>query len=253
MRKTTAMARLDGKIALITGGTSGIGAATAKLFAAEGAKVIVTGSSQKSVDAAKAELPGIEVVVSDAGDIAATKALVDHVKAKHGRIDVLFVNAGIAKFAPIEAADEAFFDAQFNVNVKGLYFVVQQAAPIIPDGGSIILTASTAATSGGPNMSIYSATKAAVRSFSRTFAAELAPRNIRVNTLSPGPIETPIFGKSGLDQAQIDGFLDNIKSRVPLGRIGHVDEVAKAALFLAADASFTTGSELIVGGGLVDI
>ena len=253
MRKTTAMAKLDGKIALITGGTSGIGAATAKLFQAEGASVIVTGSSQKSVDAAKAELPGIEVLVSNAGDVAATKALVEQIKAKHGRIDVLFVNAGIAKFAPLEAADEAFFDAQFDVNVKGLYFVVQQAAPIISDGGSIILTASTAASSGGPNMSIYSATKAAVRSFSRTFAAELAPRNIRVNTLSPGPIETPIFGKSGLNQAQIDGFIDGIKARVPLGRIGHVDEVAKAALFLAADATFTTGSELIVGGGLVDI
>ena len=146
-----------------------------------------------------------------------------------------------------------FSTVQFDVNVKGLYFVVQQAAPIIPDGGSIILTASTAASSGAPNMSIYSATKAAVRSFSRTFAAELAPRNITVNTLSPGPIETPIFGKSGLNQAQIDGFIEGIKSRVPLGRIGHVDEVAKAALFLAADATFTTGSELIVGGGLVDI
>ena len=214
------MAKLDGKIALITGGTSGIGAATAKLFQAEGASVIVTGSSQKSVDAAKAELPGIEVLVSNAGDVAATKALIEQVKAKHGRIDVLFVNAGIAKFAPIEAANEDFFDAQFDVNVKGLYFVVQQAAPIIPDGGAIILTASTAASSGAPNMSVYSATKAAVRSFSRSFAAELAPRNIRVNTLSPGPIETPIFGKSGLNQAQIDGFIDGIKSRVPLGRIG---------------------------------
>ncbi len=245
--------KLKDKIVLISGGTSGIGAATAKLFQAEGASVIVTGSSQKSVDAAKAELPGIEVLVSNAGDVAATKALVDQVKAKHGRIDVLFVNAGIAKFAPLEAADEAFFDAQFNVNVKGAYFLVQHAAPIIPDGGSIILTASTAASSGGPNMSVYSATKAAVRSFSRTLAAELAPRNITVNTLSPGPIETPIFGKSGLDQASIDGFISNIKTRVPLGRIGHVDEVAAAALFLAADATFTTGSELIVGGGLVDV
>ncbi len=247
------MAKLAGKIALISGGTSGIGAATAKLFQSESATVIVTGSSQKSVDAAKAELPGIEVLVSNAGEVAATKALIDQVKAEHGRIDVLFVNAGIAKFAPLEASDEAFFDAQFNVNVKGAYFLVQHAAPIIANGGSIILTASTAASSGGPNISVYSATKAAVRSFSRTFAAELAPRNITVNTLSPGPIETPIFGKSGLDQTQIDGFIDNIKTRVPLGRIGHVNEVAAAALFLAADATFTTGAELIVGGGLVDV
>ena len=247
------MAKLQGKIALISGGTSGIGAETARLFQSEGATVIVTGSSQKSVDAAKAELPGVDVVLSNAGDVAATKALVDQVKAKHGRIDVLFVNAGIAKFAPLEAADEALFDSQFDVNVKGAYFLVQHAAPIIPEGGSVILTASTAASSGGPNMSIYSATKAAVRSFSRTFAAELAPRNITVNALSPGPIETPIFGKTGLDQTSIDGFINDIKTRVPLGRIGHVKEVAAAALFLAADATFTTGSELIVGGGLVDI
>jgi NAD(P)-dependent dehydrogenase (short-subunit alcohol dehydrogenase family) len=247
------MAKLENKIALISGGTTGIGAATAKRFQAEGATVIVTGSNPASVEAAKADLPGIEVVRSDASDVAAIKALVDQVVAKHGRIDVLFVNAGIAHFAPLEAVDEAFFDKEFGVNVKGAYFLVKHAAPAIPNGGAIILTASTAASSGGPNMSVYSATKAAVRSFSRTLAAELAPRNIKVNTLSPGPIETPIFGKSGLDQASIDGFISNIKTRVPLGRIGHVDEVAAAALFLAADATFTTGSELIVGGGLVDV
>ena len=247
------MAKLEGKIALITGGTTGIGAASAKLFQAEGATVIVTGSSAKSVEAAKAELPGIEVIVSDQADTKASEALVDQVKAKHGRIDVLFVNAGVAHFAPLEASDEAFFDNQFNVNVRGAYFLLQHAAPVIADGGAIILTASTAASQGGAGMSVYAATKAALRSFGRTLAAELAPRNIRVNTVSPGPIETPIFGKSGLSQAQIDGFIEGAKARVPMGRLGAPEEVAATALFLAADATFVTGGEIIVGGGLVSI
>ena len=247
------MGKLEGKIALITGGTTGIGAASARLFQAEGATVIVTGSSAKSAEAAKAELPGIEVIVSDQGDTAAAKALIDKVKAEHGRIDVLFVNAGVAHFAPLEAVDEAFFDTQFNVNVRGAYFVIKHAAPVIADGGAIILTASTAASSGGAGMSVYSATKAALRSFGRTLAAELAPRGIRVNTVSPGPVETPIFGKSGLSQAQIEGFIEGAKARVPMGRIGRPEEIADAALFLAAGATFITGGEIIVGGGLVSI
>ncbi len=247
------MARFDGKIVLITGGTTGIGEATARLFNSEGATVIVTGSSATSADAARASLPGVEVLVSDQGDTGAVKALIDHVKAEHGRIDVLFVNAGVAHFSPMEGVDEAFFDKQFNINARGAYFVVKHAAPIVPDGGAIILTASTAASSGGPGMSVYGATKAAVRSFGRTFAAELAPRNVRVNIVSPGPIETPIFGKSGLPQEAIDGFLADAKRRVPLGRIGHSDEVAAAVAYLAGDATFTTGAELMVGGGLVDV
>jgi NAD(P)-dependent dehydrogenase (short-subunit alcohol dehydrogenase family) len=244
-RRFSIMAKLDGKIALISGGTSGIGA--------EGATVIVTGSSQTSVDAAKAELPGIEILVSDAGDVASTKALVDQVKAKHGRIDVLFVNAGVAKFAPLDAVDEAFFDAQFDVNVKGAYFLVKHAAPVIADGGAIILTASSAASRDGGSMTVYAATKAAVRTLGRAFAVELAPRKIRVNTLSPGPIETPIFGKTGLSKEQIDGFMQDAKKRVPLGRVGQPEETAAAVLYLAVDATFTTGSELHVDGGLVDI
>ena len=247
------MGKLEGKIALITGGTTGIGAATAKLFQAEGATVIVTGQSAKSVDAIKTDLPGVEAIVSNQGDPSASKALVEQIKSKHGRIDVVFVNAGIAHFAPVDQVDEAFFDKQFNINVRGAYFVVKHAASIMPDGGAVILTGSTAGSSGGPAMSVYAATKAAIRSFSRTLAAELAPRNIRVNTLSPGPIETPIFGKTGLSAEQIDGFLADTISRLPLGRIGRPSEVAAAALFLAADATFTTGGEVIVGGGLVDI
>ncbi len=248
------MAKLQDKIVLISGGTSGIGAATAKLFQAEGATVIVTGSSQKTVDEAEAALPGVEVLVSDAGDLKAAKALVDQVKAKHGRIDVLFVNAGRAQFAPLADIDENFFDAQFNPNVKGAFFLVKHAAPVLSDGGSIILTASVAGSTGGlPGATVYGATKAALRSFGRTFAAELAPRNIRVNTISPGPIDTPIFLKNGYPQAAADAFLENAKTRIPLKRPGHVDEVARAALYLAADATYTTGAELFVDGGLVDL
>jgi NAD(P)-dependent dehydrogenase (short-subunit alcohol dehydrogenase family) len=247
------MSKLDGKVALITGGTTGIGAATAKLFQTEGATVIVTVSNPASIEAAKAALPGIEVVHSDQADPASSKALVDQVVARHGKIDVLFVNAGVAYFAPVALSDEALFDKQFGINVRGAFFIAKHAAPVIPTGGAIIFTASTAASTGGPNMSVYAATKAAVRSFGRTFAGELAPKGVRVNVISPGPIETPIFGKSGLSQAQIDGFIDDIKGRVPLGRIGDADEIAKAVLFLAADATFSTGEELIAGGGLVSV
>lgn len=248
------MSKLNGKIALISGGTSGIGAATAKLFQAEGASVIVTGSNQTTVDQAKAELPGIEVVVSDAADPKAAKALVDDIKARHGRIDVLFVNAGRAQFAPLDQVDEAFFDAQFNINVRGAYFLVKHAAPVIVDGGAVILTASVAGSAGGlPGATVYGATKAALRSFGRTFAGELAPRGIRVNTISPGPIETPIFLKNGYPQAAADAFFENAKTGIPLRRAGQADEVARAALYLAADATYTTGAELFVDGGLIDI
>jgi len=247
------MSKLGGKIALITGGTTGIGAATAKLFQSEGATVIVTGQNPATVAATRARLPGVEAVVADQSDIGSTQKLIEHIRAQHGRIDVLFVNAGVAHFAPIENVTEQFFDREFAVNVRGAYFVIKHAVSIMPDGGSVILTASTAASSGAPAMSVYAATKAALRSFGRTLAAELAPRDIRVNTLSPGPIRTPIFGKAGLSQEQIDGFIDGIKSRVPLGRIGNPEEVAATALYLAADATFMTGGEVVVGGGLVYI
>jgi NAD(P)-dependent dehydrogenase (short-subunit alcohol dehydrogenase family) len=246
--------KLDGKIALISGGTSGIGAATARQFQSEGATVVVTGSSQASVDKASAELPGIEVVVSDAADIAATRALVDQVKARHGRIDVLFVNAGIARFAPVAQIDEEFYDSQFDVNVKGAFFLLKHAAPAIPDGGAIILTASVAGASGGlPGSTIHGATKAALRSFGRTFAKELLPRGIRVNTISPGPIVTPILDKHGFPPAQKEAFIVGAATRIPLGRTGTEEEVAAAALYLAADATYTTGAELFVDGGLIDL
>ena len=248
------MAKLDGKIALITGGTSGIGAASALKFQEEGATVIVTGSNPKTLEAARRDMPGIEVIESDAGDASATKRLIDQVAAKHHRIDVLFVNAGIGKFAPSEAVDEAFFDAMFNINVKGAYFVLKYAATVMKDGGSIILTGSVAGSKGGDGATVYGATKAALRSFGRTFATELAPRRIRVNTISPGPIETPIFGKMGLSEEQMASMTEKMVAGIPLKRTGHAEEVAAAALFFAGDdSSYTTGAELYVDGGMIDL
>jgi NAD(P)-dependent dehydrogenase (short-subunit alcohol dehydrogenase family) len=248
------MAKLEGRIALISGGTSGIGAEAAKLFQSEGATVVVTGSSEQSVKAARAALPGIEVLVSDAGNVAATKELVDQIKATHGRIDVLFVNAGIAKFAPLAEVDEALYDNHFNVNVKGAFFLIKHAVPVIPDGGAIILTGSVGGANGGlPGATVYGSTKAALRSFGRTIARELASRSIRVNTISPGPIVTAILDKGGLTPAQKDNFIEGAKTRIPLRRTGTSAEVAAAALYLAADATYTTGAELFVDGGLIDL
>ena len=248
------MAKLDGKIALITGGTTGIGAAAARRFQAEGATVIVTGSNPATLEAARRDLAGIEVIASDAGDTAAAKALVDQVVASHGRIDVLFVNAGIVKFAPSPMVDEAMFDLQFNINVRGAYFLIKHTAPVMPDGGAIILTASVAGSLGGPGTTVYGATKAAIRSFGRSFAGELAPRRIRVNTISPGPIETPIFGKAGMTAEQQAGFQEGAAATNPMKRFGQPEEIAAAALFFACDdSSYITGSELFVDGGMTQI
>jgi NAD(P)-dependent dehydrogenase (short-subunit alcohol dehydrogenase family) len=246
------MAKLHGKIALISGGTSGIGAETARLFQAEGATVIVTGSRQASVDAASASMPGVEAILSDSKDIAASQTLVEKVKAKYGRIDVLFVNAGVASFAPIAEVDEAFFDRHFDVNVKGAFFLMKSALPAMPDGSAIVLTASVAGASGGVgSASVYGATKAALRSLGRTFAKELLPRKIRVNTVSPGPVLTPFLDQ--FSPKQKDNFIESAKTRIPLGRTGTAAEVAAAVLYLAADATFTTGAELFVDGGLIDL
>jgi NAD(P)-dependent dehydrogenase (short-subunit alcohol dehydrogenase family) len=188
--------------------------------------------------------PGIEVIASEAADVAATKRLVETVKATHGRIDVLFVNAGISRFKPISMIDEAFFDTQFGINVRGAYFVMKHAIEIMPDGGSIFLTSSVSAALGVAGQTVYGATKAAVRSFGRSFARELAPRRIRVDTISPGPIETPIHAKAG-KQREIASIAQQF---VPLARMGQAEEVASVALFLASeDASYITGGELFVG------
>ena len=244
------MDRLKGKIALITGGTSGIGAATARLFQAKGATVIVTGASENSVNAARQTMPGIEVVHSNAGDTQAAQQLVKAVAQKHGKIDVLFVNAGIARVAAAADTEERQFDELFATNVRGPYFLLKQAIPVLSDCASIILTSSAGALRGIPGLSAYSASKAALRSLGMTIAVELAPRKIRVNTITPGPINTPIGGKMGLTPEQMAGFGEMI-ARVPLKRPGEADEIAAAALYFASnDSRFTTGTELVIDGGL---
>jgi NAD(P)-dependent dehydrogenase (short-subunit alcohol dehydrogenase family) len=249
------MGKLNGKIAVITGGTTGIGLAAAKLFQQEAAQVVVTGRSPGTLAEAQQELgPGALVVQSDTGKLGDIDKLIGQVRAKFGRIDILFANAGTGKIAPIEQVDEALFDEQFQTNVKGLYFTVQKAIPLIPDGGAILLNASIVSKKGFPGMSVYSATKAAVRSFGRTLAAELAPRRIRVNTISPGPVATPGIGKLGLPSDAAKQFGENMAQSVALKRFGQPDEIARAALFLVSeDASFALGTEMFVDGGLAEL
>lgn len=249
------MGKLSGKIAVITGGTTGIGLATAKLFQAEGAQVVVTGRSAGALaEAQKALGTSALVLQSDASRLADVDALAATVREKFGRIDILFANAGIAKFAPVEAVTEEDFDAHFGTNVKGLYFTVQKTLPLIPEGGTILLNASIVSRKGFPGASIYSATKAAVRSFGRTLAAELAPRRIRVNTISPGPVDTPIYSKMGFGADAQKAFEESMAAGVSLKRFGQPEELAKAALFLVSDdASFVVGAELFVDGGLAEL
>lgn len=250
------MGRLEGKIAVITGGNSGIGLATAKLFVTEGAYVFVTGRRQRELDKA-VELIGNNVmaVQSDVSNLTDLDRLYDTVKEQKGRIDILFANAGIMELLPFETVSETYFDKTFSVNVKGVFFTVQKSLPLVSNGGSIVLTGSVAGSKGMNGLSVYGATKAAVRSFARSFTAELKNRKIRVNVISPGRIDTPAASAaiSGLqaseEQAKI-GVLDSI----PLGRMGSPDEVANAVLFLASDdTSFITGIELFVDGGRAQI
>jgi NAD(P)-dependent dehydrogenase (short-subunit alcohol dehydrogenase family) len=249
------MGKLSGKVAVVTGGNSGIGLSTAQLFAAEGAQVVVTGRRKAELDAAVAAIGhGAVGVQGDVAKLADLDALYAEVKAKFGRIDVLFANAGVCELAPISDVSEEHFDKVFDINVKGLLFTVQKALPLFSDGGSIILNSSVANTTGIPAFGVYSATKAAVRSFARTWTAELKDRKIRVNVISPGPIETPIFNKVGLSAEQLQQFDAQISAQVPLGRFGKPEEIAKAALFLASDdASYVAGADLYVDGGLVAV
>ncbi len=246
------MKRLEGKVAVVTGGNSGIGLASAKRLAEEGARVAISGRNQKTLDEA-VKLIGHSVLAiqADTTKIPETEKLLKEVVQKLGKIDVLFVNAGIALFAPLEAVNEAHFDEQFNTNVKGAYFTVLKAIPHLNDGASIILNTSIVSKKGQANASVYSATKAALRSFARTTATELLGRRIRVNAVAPGPIETPIFGKTGLPQQAIDEFAKHITEAVPMKRFGKPEEVAAAVAFLASsDSSYITGVELNVDGGM---
>jgi NAD(P)-dependent dehydrogenase (short-subunit alcohol dehydrogenase family) len=249
------MARLEGKIAVITGANSGIGLATAKRFASEGAKVFMTGRRQEQLDAAVKEVGhGAIGVQGDVSNMADLDRLFDVVRREAGSIDVLFANAGGGEFASIEDATEEQFDKTFDINVKGTFFTVQKALPLIKDGGSIILTGSTATTTGIPTFSIYGATKAAIRNFARHWILDLAPRKIRVNVLVPGATSTPGWHGIAATEEQNRQMIAQTEAGTPLGRLAEPEETASAALFLASDESgFVTGSELFVDGGSAQV
>jgi NAD(P)-dependent dehydrogenase (short-subunit alcohol dehydrogenase family) len=247
--------RLEGKVAVVTGGNSGIGLASAKRLHEEGARVLITGRNTKTLDAAVSAIgTGTLAIQSDVSKVQDIDRLFSVIASKLGKIDVLFANAGIAKFAPYTASPETLFDELFATNVKGVYFTLQKAIPLLNDGASVIFNTSVVASKGTENMSIYAATKAAVRSFARTAATELQSRRIRVNAVAPGPIATPIFGRTGLTEEQIEGFKAGISTLVPMRRIGSPEEVASAVAFLASDdASYITGIELNVDGGMANL
>ncbi len=244
------MDRFKGKTALITGGTTGIGLATAKLFINEGARVIVTGRTSARIKEAQVELGDNAIVIhSDATSLPDMDALAEKVKETFGKLDVLFVNAGYVRFVPFEAVTEELYDEMLNLNAKGPYFIVQKLAPLMPEGSSVVFTTSIANVKGMPNMSAYGASKAALRAITRSLAAELLPRGIRVNAVSPGPIESPILLKTGMPKEAADQAYLQMKESVPMKRIGQPEEIAKAVAFLAIDATYTTGAELPVDGG----
>jgi NAD(P)-dependent dehydrogenase (short-subunit alcohol dehydrogenase family) len=249
------MGKLEGKIALITGGNSGIGLATAKQFVNEGAYIFITGRRDPELAAAVKEIgrnvTGVQGDVANVGDL---DRLFARIKREKGKLDIVFANAGVAKYAPFGTITEQHYDSIFNINVKGLLFTVQKALPLLPDGASIILNASIVASKGLPANSVYSATKAAVRSFARTWTTDLKDRHIRVNAVSPGPIETPGLNDLVVSAGAVEQRLKMLSNSVPLGRLGTPDEIAKAVVFLASDdSSFVTGTELFVDGGFAQV
>ena len=245
------MNRFKGKTAVITGGTTGIGLATARLFIDEGARVIVTGRAPATIKTAQAELGENAIVVrSDATSLPDMDALATKVKETFGKLDVLFVNAGYGQFVPFEQMTEEVYDEMLNLNAKGPYFIVQKLAPLMPEGSSVVFTTSLANVKAVPALSAYGAAKAALRSMTRSLASELSPRGIRVNAVSPGPIEsTDILQKVGMPKEAADQVYVQMAQAVPMKRLGQPAEVAKAVAYLAIDASFTTGAELPVDGG----
>ncbi len=249
------MGKLEGKIALITGGNSGIGLATAKQFVSEGAYVFITGRREPELAAAVKEIgrnvTGVQGDVSNLGDL---DRLFAQIKREKGKLDIVFANAGVAKYAPFGTITEEHYDSIFGINVKGLLFTVQKALPLLPDGASIILNASVVASKGLSANSVYSATKAAVRSFARTWTTDLKDHRIRVNAVSPGPIATPGLNELVASTGAGEERLKMISDNVPLGRLGKPDEIAKAVVFLASDdSSYVTGTELFVDGGFAQV
>jgi len=249
------MGKLDGKIALITGGNSGIGLATAKQFVSEGAYVFITGRREPQLAAAVKEIGrNITAVRGDVSNLDDLDRLFAQIKREKGRLDIVFANAGVAKYAPLGTITEEHYDTIFNINVKGLLFTVQKALPLLPDGASIILNASIVASKGLPANSVYSATKAAVRSFARTWTTDLKDRRIRVNAVSPGATDTPGLNDLWTSTEAGQQRLKMLSNAVPLGRLGTPDEIAKAVVFLASDdSSYITGTELFVDGGFAQV
>lgn len=247
------MNRLDGKVAVITGGNSGIGYATAQQFLAEGAsQVIITGRNADAITKAANELGNnVTAIVSDAGSMADIAQLAEKIKAISETVDVLFINAGIAAFAPIGHADEQHFDATFDTNVKGPYFTIQALLPLLTDGASIVLNGSINANVGMAGSSVYSASKAALKSFAKVISADLMDRKIRVNVVSPGPVTTPIWTKMGMEAEQLQQMATGVQSQIPMGRFGTSDELARVVTFLASsDSSFMAGAEVVADGGM---
>jgi NAD(P)-dependent dehydrogenase (short-subunit alcohol dehydrogenase family) len=248
------MDRLKGKRALITGGSTGIGLETARQFLNEGARVAITGKNPARLEAARKELGGVLVIASDAADAAAQTGVAETVQKELGKLDILFVNAGIADLKPIGQWDEAAFDRTFNINVKGPLFLVQALLPVFANPASIVLNTSVNAHIGMPNTTVYAASKAALLSLARTLSGELISRGIRVNAVSPGPISTPLYSKLGLAEADLKNVAASIQNQVPARRFGDPGEIAKAVVFLASDeAAFTVGSELLIDGGMSNL
>lgn len=245
------MKKLENKIALVTGGNSGIGLATAQLYKEQGAKVIITARSKETFEAAQKEYGAhFDVVQTDVSRTDDLDRLYSHIKAKYGQLDVLFANAGVAHFSPTTDSSPEFFDNQFNTNVKGLYFTVAKALPLLSKGSSVILNASVVADKGMAGSSVYSATKAAVRSFARSWTAEIPVEQTRFNVLSPGPIETSIFKKTGMSDQQVSEFKTGMTATIPAKRLGSPQEMAAVALFLASsDSSYVAGANILADGG----
>jgi len=246
------MRKLEGKVAVITGGNSGIGLATAKEFKEQGARVVITGRDQQTLDEAKRDIGGdVLAVRSDTSSLTDIDKLLAAVKEKFGKIDVLFVNAGIGKFVPVAEVTEELFDSIMDINFKGAYFTIQKALPFLNDNASIVLNTSIVAHIGMPNSSVYAASKAALLTLVRTLSAELVGRGIRVNAVSPGPISTPILNRLGLPPEALAETKNGLEGQVPMKRFGRPEEIAKTVLFLASsDSSFLLGTEIIADGGM---
>ncbi len=246
------MNRFQGKVAVVTGGNSGIGLATAKAFAREGASVVITGRDEASLKSAERELgPGAMALKADVSRLSEIDAAMERIRSRYDRIDALFVNAGIGKFVPFDQVTEAFYDETMAVNLKGLYFTVQKALPLLKKGAGVVLNGSISGHIGQPGASVYAATKAAVINLAKTLSTDLVDRGIRVNVVSPGPVETAIFARMGLTDEQLGQLRELIRNNVALKRFGTGNEIAEAVLFLcSSDASFVVGAEIVVDGGM---